>query len=95
MACYTIVSKEERGIMVRKNVIFVRLWEQGWYMDFMYKGDTAIDYLFSMKFNKDVFDYFRDGKSIEQLHRCKDWKKNSCLTRLVEKRIPWEIKKRR
>lgn len=77
---------------MRKEVIFVVPWKGRNYMDFKYKGTNGIDHLFTAKFNKKVYEYFENGKSMVQLRRDKHWKNCIVLARLVETRIPYAMR---
>ncbi len=77
---------------MRKEVIFVEPWNGRNYMDFKYKGTSGTELLFTAKFNKTVYKYFKSGKSMAQLYRNKDWKSCFVLARLVETRIPYAMR---
>lgn len=77
---------------MRKNVIYVIPWENGWYMDFLYRDERYSTFLFSTKYNHIIFNYFQDGKSIKQLKNHKGWKKNPLLMNIVSKKIPYAMR---
>lgn len=77
---------------MRKNIIYTEVWCNGWYMDFMFRDSNKSEYLFTMKFNPRIFQFFSNGKSLEQLRRQTQWKNDKELCRLIRKRIPYEFR---
>lgn len=80
---------------MRKAVIYVTKWTRIPYMDFSITNNGKEIHLFTMPYTKNVYQFFKNGKSIGQLREYKKWKKNDVLSRLIEKRIPYELNKLR
>ena len=70
---------------MRKHIIYAKLSDEGARepITFFYRGDGKIEYLFSCRYQKSIYDYFMNGKSPDQLYRCKDWRKNARLSHLI------------
>ncbi len=79
---------------MRKNIVYAMV--EGNYnktLCFRYRDETGADtMLFVRKYDKKVYRYFRDGKSIAQMHRDTSWHGCRYLSKLVEERIPAAIK---
>ncbi len=77
---------------MRKNVIYTEASKRKYVLYFRYRGEDGDQFLFSRSYDKKVYWYFRDGKSIDQLRRDSKWKRYKPLAKLVEDRIPMALK---
>lgn len=79
---------------MRKKVVYVMMTDnRQCNLNFRYRDEKGRDYiLFVRKYDKLVYRYFKDGKSLDQLHRDTSWHGNRKLCKLVEERIPSAIK---
>lgn len=60
---------------------------------FWYVGDDRKEYLFSIPFDREIYQYFRNGLRLEELKKHHVWNRNKVMDHLIEKRIPYEMKR--
>ena len=75
---------------MRKNVIYAEYPYEGSPMYFWYFGEQKKEYLFSMSFHPVIYQFFKNGKRINEMRRGHVWKRNVQLDRLIERRIPYK-----
>lgn len=82
---------------MRKPVIYVTKRTRLPYMDFRIVGEGGECFLFTMPYTKNVYHFFEKGKSVSQLrkYKYKNWKRRDVLSRLIEKKIPYELSRLR
>lgn len=80
---------------MRKNVIYAEYPYEGSPMYFWYLGEQKKEYLFSISFHPVIYQFFKNGKSIKEMRRGYVWNRNVQLDRLIERRIPYEMKRLR
>ena len=80
-------EKYTRRCYMRKEVIFTELDPVCRKIVFLYKGTNVTYELFRTKYRATVHEFFRYGKSIEQLHNDKGWRKSRFLSNLIEGRL--------
>lgn len=80
---------------MKKTVIYVTRKPRFSYMNFRVVGQSGDCLLFTMPYNKNVYQFFEKGKSISQLRKFNKWKKKDVLSGLIENRLPYEINKLR
>ncbi|MGN1419171.1 MAG: hypothetical protein ACI4W6_07565 [Acutalibacteraceae bacterium] len=72
-----------------KNKIVVEKYQDE--MKFYLKNDKGTFWLFSQPYTKGVYNWFRDGRSENEIIRFSKWKKNKRLNNTIN-RIPREIR---
>ncbi len=80
---------------MRPNVIYAEHPFEWSPIHFWYRGRDEKIYLFSTKYNREVFKFFKNGKSLAEIKTTHVWKRNIQLDKIIEYRIPHEIKKRK
>ena len=88
-----MIISQERSDDMRKNVIYAEYPCEGSPMYFWYFGEQKKEYLFSISFHPTIYQFFKNGKSIKEMRRGHVWKRNMQLDRLIERRIPHEMKR--
>lgn len=56
-----------------------------WDLDFFLVLNNKTIYLFSQNYTKGVYDFFKNGRSVNELKQFKRWKKNPRLDKTIEK----------
>ena len=77
-----------------KNRIIVKRNETNiddWKIDFYFVTDGQTLYLFSQNYTDGIYDWFRKGRSENELREFKGWKLNKALGRVIDK-IPVHIR---
>jgi len=78
---------------MRKPMIYVTKWNNMPYIDFcMVNGNKKI-ILFTMPYTKNVYDFFEKGKSVSYLRNMKRKGGRDPLSKIIERRIPYELNK--
>lgn len=77
---------------MRKTVVFTKVNPKYGIVIFYYKGTHQIYYLFHTRFRKNVHEFFRNGKSIPELYRVKNWHKNRFLSHVIEGQLISKVK---
>ena len=73
---------------MRKNVVYaVKKPDINHLLFFYYKTDDSCKEIFTTRYRPGIYEYFRYGKSIEQLLSNKDWTRYPTVTRIVERKI--------
>ncbi len=74
-------------IIVKRNESDVDNWK----IDFYYVMKNQTLYLFSQNYTDGVYDWFKNGRSENELRQFKSWRFNKALNKVVDK-IPAYIK---
>lgn len=80
---------------MRPNVIYAEHPFEWSPIHFWYMGSKEKVYLFSTKYNQEVYKFFQNGKSLAEVKSTHVWNRNVILDRIIESRIPYEMKKRK
>lgn len=62
-------------------------------MVFRYKGKNGTYDLFQTRYHQTIYEYFRYGRGIDQLHADRSWLKSRFLSKIVEERLWKEIRR--
>ena len=62
-------------------------------MVFRYKGKNGTYDLFQTRYRQTIYEYFRYGRGIDQLHADRSWLKSRFLSKIVEERLWKEIRR--
>jgi len=71
-----------------KNKVIVKRNEHdidNWLIDFYFVTGKQTIYLFSQNYTQGVYDYFRNGRSENELYKFKGWKTNPTLGKIIKK----------
>lgn len=77
---------------MRKEVIYTEIHPRYSRILFFYKGRYDTYFLFSAKYRRRIHNYFREGKSIAQLHRNKKWCQIPPLANVIEGQLARQLK---
>ncbi len=80
---------------MRKPIGYVTRKPQYSYMNFRVFCETGDSLLFTMPYNKNVYQFFEKGKSLGEVRKFNKWRRNDVLSRNIEKKIPYELNKLR
>ena len=62
-------------------------------LEFWYKCTNEMVHLFTIKYRKNVHEYFKKGRCISELYKHKSWRKSPFLCDLIEKKIKSEVRR--
>ncbi len=71
-----------------KNKINVQRNNQN--LDFYLRSNNGEFYLFSQDYSKGVYEYFKNGRSVNEIRKFNKWKKNPRLNKTID-RLPQQI----
>lgn len=77
---------------MRKNVIYCVPVEGDGILKFFFHAERKNYYLYYIRYRKIAHEFFRYGKSIEELNRRKDWRTNGLLRHLIEGPLTRRVK---
>ena len=69
---------------MRKNVIYAVNGLSPRKLHFYYRDESTSTYLFSIPNRKCIYYFFRNGKSLPELRRQKNWHNNYILSHVIE-----------
>lgn len=84
------IHNNQIGGRKMKNKVTVMLGRQS-NLHFYLQSEKGQYYLFSQPYTKGVYEFFRSGKSENELHNYNKWNRNPRLDKTIEK-IPMYIK---
>lgn len=59
-------------------------------LDFYLRSNNGEFYLFSQDYSKGVYEYFKHGRSVNEIRKFNKWKKNPRLNKTID-RLPHQI----
>lgn len=59
-------------------------------LDFYLRSNDGEFYLFSQDYSKGVYEYFKNGRSVNEIRKFDKWKKNPRLNKTID-RLPKQI----
>ncbi len=77
---------------MKGSCIYATKWQDNTFIDLWFENDTEEMYMFSIRYNKGIYEYFRHKKSVALIMSTHKWNKNRVLDRLIHNRIPYELK---
>lgn len=80
---------------MRTNIIYVEHPFEWCPIHFWYIGNKGKVYLFSTAYNPGIYKFFQNGKTLKEIKETHVWNRNLKLDRIIENRIPYEMKRRK
>lgn len=77
---------------MKKEAVYAILNTKHGNLVFYYKGRENTYYLFCARYRRTVYEYFRYGKSLGQLHRKTDWHHKRFISNIIEGQLPRQLK---
>ena len=77
---------------MRKNTIYAEHPYEDSPMFFWLVGENERQYIFSAPFHPVIYQYFKNGRNLDEMRK-HVWNRNSRLDQLIERRIPYELKR--
>lgn len=77
---------------MKKNCVYAVPSRDKKNLNFFYKRDDDTIYLFTMQFSYKIYGYFGRGRNLSELRKYRCWNRYPPLDRIIEKRIPYELK---